>query len=174
MISRSSTFTYKGKSVKAQQVSRDLGVKYVLEGSVQRSGDRLRITAQLIDAIEGHHLWSERYDRDLKDLFSLQDEITIKIISALDVKLLTGGEAAAPYYPARGTKSLQAYLKHLEARRHLTRGTPEDYALARKLSEEAIALDPEYPAPYNILAWTHITDALLGRSKSPRNSIDKA
>jgi adenylate cyclase len=173
VISRSSTFTYKGKSVKAQQVSRDLGVRYVLEGSVQRSGDRLRITAQLIDAIEDHHIWAERYDRELKDIFALQDEITVKITSALRVKLVTGGEVAAQS-AGSGTKNLQAYLTHLEAYHYLARGTPEDYALARKLSEEAIALDPEYPTPYHILALTHLMEAILGTSKSPRNSIGKA
>jgi TolB-like protein/class 3 adenylate cyclase len=87
VIARISTFTYKGKPVKVQKVAEDLGVRYVLEGSVQRSADRVRITAQLIDAITGHHLWSERYDRELKDIFTLQDEITMKIINALQVEL---------------------------------------------------------------------------------------
>jgi adenylate cyclase len=173
VISRSSTFTYKGKSVKAQQVSRDLGVKYVLEGSVQKSGDRLRITAQLIDAIQDHHMWAESYDRELKDIFALQDEITVKIMSALRVKLVTGGEVAAQNV-RRGTKNLKAYLRYLEAEHHLTRGTKEDYALARKLSEEAIALDPEYPQPYMILAWTHILHSIRGPSSSRRESQDKA
>ena len=78
VIARNSTFTYKGKPVKVKQVSEELGVRYVLEGSVQKSGDRVRITAQLIDALTGHHLWAERYERDLKDLFALQDEVTTK------------------------------------------------------------------------------------------------
>ena len=79
VIARNSTFSYKGKAVKIKQVSEELGVRYVLEGSVQKSGDRVRITAELIDALNGLHLWSERYDRDLKDLFALQDEVTMKI-----------------------------------------------------------------------------------------------
>ena len=145
----------------------------MLEGSVQKSGDRLRVTAQLIDAIKGHHLWAERYDRELKDIFALQDEITVKIISALDVKVLRGGDEAAPYR-GRGTKNLQAYPKNIEAIRYLHRGTLEDYALARKLSEETIASDPEYPRSYMILAWTHIFDAMLGTSKSLRESPGKA
>ena len=91
VISRQSTFFYKGKPVKVKQVSEELGVRYVLEGSVQRSADRIRISAQLIDALTGHHLWSERYDRDLKDIFALQDEITIKILTAIRVKLTEGG-----------------------------------------------------------------------------------
>ena len=90
VIARNSTFTYKGKPVKVKQVSEELGVRYVLEGSVQRSGDRVRITAQLIDALTGNHLWAERYDRDLKDIFALQDEITMKILTATQVKLTTG------------------------------------------------------------------------------------
>jgi adenylate cyclase len=90
VIARNSTFTYKGKAVKAQEVAKDLGVRYILEGSVQRTGDRLRITAQLIDAASGRHLWADRYDRGLQDLFALQDEITLKIVSALEVKLSVG------------------------------------------------------------------------------------
>ena len=78
VIARNSTFTYKGKPVMVQQVSRELGVRYVVEGSAQRSGDRIRITAQLIDAIKGEHMWAENYDRDLKDIFALQDEITLE------------------------------------------------------------------------------------------------
>jgi TolB-like protein len=84
VIARNSTFTYKGKAVKVKQVSEELGVRYVLEGSVQRSGDRVRINAQLIDALTGHHLWAERYDRDVKDIFAIQDEITMKIITRDD------------------------------------------------------------------------------------------
>ena len=90
MIARNSTFTYKGKPVEVKQVSEELGVRYVLEGSVQRSGDRIRINTQLIDALTGHHLWAERYDRDLKDLFALQDDITMKILAAVRVKLRGG------------------------------------------------------------------------------------
>jgi len=90
VISRQSTFFYKGKPVKVKQVSEELGVRYVMEGSVQRSGDRVRVAAQLIDALTGHHLWAERYERDLTDLFALQDEITMKILTAVRVKLTEG------------------------------------------------------------------------------------
>ena len=93
VIARNSTFVYKGKPVKIQKVAEDLGVRYVLEGSVQKSGDRVRITAQLIDAITGRHIWSERYDRELKDIFALQDEITIKIMQAMRVELTEGEQA---------------------------------------------------------------------------------
>ena len=91
VIARNSTFTYKGKPVKVQQVSQELGVRYVLEGSVQKAGDKIRINAQLIDALSGNHLWAERYDRNLNDLFAVQDEITKKIITAMQVKLTEGG-----------------------------------------------------------------------------------
>jgi adenylate cyclase len=173
VIARTSSFKYKGKEVDLRGVGRELGVRYVLEGSVQKSGNRVRITAQLVDAKSGNHVWAERYDRELKNIFALQDEITLKIISALDVKLLLGGDEAAPYL-RRGTQNLQALLKDLKASQHLERGTPDDYVLARKLSEEAIALDPEYPSPYLTLAFTHILDAFLGTSKSPRESMGKA
>ena len=122
VIARNSTFTYKGKPVKVQQVAEELGVRYVLEGSVQRSGDTLRITAQLIDAITGHHVWSERYDRELKKIFALQDDITMKVITALQVKLTVGDTARLP---AKGTENLEAYLKYLQALESFTIPRPK-------------------------------------------------
>jgi adenylate cyclase len=113
VIARNSTFSYKGKQVKVQQVAEELGVRYVLEGSVRKSEDRLRITAQLIDAITGRHLWAERYDRDLKDIFALQDEITLKILNALRLKLTDGVYASVT---EKGTNNLEAYLKLIQAR----------------------------------------------------------
>ena len=92
VIARNSTFTYKGKPVRVQQVSEELGVRYVLEGSVKKAGDEIRITAQLIDALSGHHLWAGRYDRNLSDLFAVQDEITKEIITAMQVKLTEGSK----------------------------------------------------------------------------------
>jgi adenylate cyclase len=171
VIARNSTFTYKGKPVKVKQVGEELGVQYVLEGSVQRAADRIRITAQLIDALNGHHIWADRYDRDLKDLFALQDEITIKIISALQVKL-TGGETAQ--IVGKSTQNLQAYLKVLEARESFYTITKEGFAQARRLCEEAIALDPEYAAAYLYLGSTHFMDVVLGSSKSPEESLKLA
>jgi len=115
VIARNSTFTYKGKPVKVQQVAEDLGVRYVLEGSVRKDADRIRITAQLIDAIKGIHLWAERYDSELKDIFSIQDRITKKITAALHTKL-TMGEDARIF--GKGTNNLEAYLKYLQAREY--------------------------------------------------------
>jgi len=171
VIARNSTFTYKGQPVKIQQVSEELGVRYVLEGSVQKSGERVRVNAQLIDAIKGNHLWSETYDRELKDIFAVQDNITQKILSALQVKL-TQGEQARLW--ARGTENLQAYLKILQAREKWIQMNQESNALARQLAEESIALDPDYAFAYVILAGTHMMDVFLGSSKSPKDSIKQA
>jgi TolB-like protein/Tfp pilus assembly protein PilF len=171
VIARNSTFTYKGKPVKVQQVSRELGVRYVLEGSVRKSDEQVRITAQLIDAISGDHLWAERYDRDLKNIFALQDDITKKIIMAMQVKLTDGEQARAA---AKGTKNLEAYLKYLQARDHLLKLNPERNALGKQLAEEAITLDSEYAMAYRVLGATHMTDLWLGTSKSPKDSIAKA
>ncbi len=171
VVARNSTFTYKGKSVKVQQVAQDLGVQYVLEGSVQRSADRIRITAQLIDARKGHHLWAERYDRSLKEIFALQDEITMKIITALEVKLTEGEQALVA---GSGTDNLDAYLKILQARDLKRHQTIENNYRARQLAKEAVALDPEYAQAYRWLGGTHVIDVWLGSTKSPRESLKKA
>ena len=171
VIARNSTFTYKGKPVKVKQVAEELGVRYVLEGSVRKAEDRVRITAQLIDALTGHHLWAERYDRDLKDIFALQDEITMKVINALQVEL-TEGEHARLWW--KGTDNLQAYLKSLRAREYYLTGTREDNDLARRTAEEAIALDPEYAPPYHVLSITHFMDILFRTTKSPKQSMTRA
>jgi len=171
VIARNSTFTYKGKPVKVKQVSEELGVRYVLEGSVRKAGDKVRITAQLIDAISGHHLWADRYDRDIRDIFSLQDEITMKIITALQVKLTQGEQAAMI---GKGTKNLEAFIKCLQSLASLLTHTKEGNALGRKLAEESIALDPKYPRPYVALAQTYMLDILLGTTESPENSMAKA
>ena len=115
VIARNSSFTYKGTAVKIKQVAEELGVRYVLEGSVRTSENKVRITAQLIDAIKGDHLWAERYDRTLEDVFSLQDEITLKVLTALQVKLTEGEKIRAL---SRGTNNLNAYLKWVEGRQH--------------------------------------------------------
>jgi adenylate cyclase len=122
VIARNSTFKYKGKPVEVKQISEELGVRYVLEGSLQRSGDRVRITAQLIDALKGDHLWAESYDRDLKDIFALQDEITRKILAAAKVKLIGGDVAAGETYEEKyfkGKQGLDCYLKLMQASAYL-------------------------------------------------------
>ena len=173
VIARNSTFSYKGKGVKVKQVAEELGVQYVLEGSIQRSADRLRITAQLIDALKGHHLWAERYDRDLTDLFVLQDEITLKILAAIQVKLTEGETYRAVAY-AGGKQGLDCYLKAMEALGHVQRANIEDNNVARRIAEEAIAMCPEPQKPYSLMASIHMMDYWFGTSKSPRESIEKA
>jgi adenylate cyclase len=171
VIARNSTFTYKGKPVKVQQVAEDLGVRYVLEGSVRKDADRVRITAQLIDAIKGIHLWAERYDSELKDIFSVQDRITKKIIATLHTKL-TMGEDARIF--AKGTNSLEALLKFLQAREYHHRFNKEDNLISRQLCEEAISIDPEFGQAYGLLGATHMQAVFIQATKSPKQSIGKA
>jgi len=178
VISRTSTSIYKGKPVTVRQVSEELGVQYVLEGSVQRSGDRVRITAQFIDALTGNHLWAKRYDRDLKDIFALQDEITINILANLQVKLMYSGDAlraeniAEKYY--RGKQGLDCYLKLVEATHYNSRWNIEDNNLARRIIEEAITLCPENPMGYLLLGWVYQHDYVLGNTTSPRETLEKS
>jgi len=171
VIARNSVFTYKGKPVMVKQVSEELGIQYVVEGSVRKTGDKVRITAQLIDALSGHHLWAERYDRDLKDIFALQDEITMKVITALQVEL-TAGEMAGRI--AKGTRNLDAFIKYMVAFELFNRLTKEGNAQARKILEEAIALDPEYSRLYMGLAVTHIYDVWFGTAEFPEQSLTRA
>jgi adenylate cyclase len=171
VIARNSTFAYKGKAFKVQKISKELGVRYVLEGSVRRAREKIRVTAQLIDALNGHHLWAEQYDRDLKDIFAVQDDITKNIISALQVQLTVGEQARAA---AKGTKNLDAYLKYLQARNYIRELNPESNALAKQLAEEAIALDPKYAWAYYILGRAHMMDVWLTSNKSPKDSIAKS
>jgi adenylate cyclase len=170
VIARNSTFTYKGKPVKVQQVAEELGVQYVLEGSVRRAGEQLRITAQLNDALSGQHVWAERYDRNPKDIFLVQDEIAKNVIAALQVKL-TEGEQARVF--STGTKNLDAYLKVIEARWLSYETTLEGNIRARQLAEEAISLDPQYAPAYNALARATIVDIWLGLTKNPQESLEK-
>jgi adenylate cyclase len=157
--------------VKVQAVGRELGVRYVLEGSVRKGEDKVRITAQLVDSQTGHHLWAERYDRDLKDIFAVQDEITKKIITALQVKLTEGEQVQAT---AKGTNKLEAYLKCLQANEFVLSLNIESNTLGKRLAKEAIALDPEYASAYFVLGRAHTLDVWLRSSKSPKASTAKA
>ena len=172
VIARNSTFTYKGKPVKVQQVGQELGVQYVLEGSVRKAGERVRITAQLIDAKTGHHLWAERYDRHLTDIFAVQDEITVNIVRAMQVKL-TEGEQACEWLK-HGSSNIEAYEKGMKGMEDFRFFSPEGNVRARQLFEECISLDPDYPGPHVMLGWTHLTDVMNGWSKSPEESIVRA
>jgi adenylate cyclase len=171
VIAGNSTFTYKGKPVKVQEVAEDLGVRYVLKGSFQRTSERIRVTAQLIDAIKGHHLWAESYDRELTDFFKVQDEITMEIVKALQVELTVGEKARIM---GKGTDNREAYQKCMQAMKELERISKDGNILARKLAEEAIALDPEYATPQRIASWTHFNDARFGWSQSRPKSFKRA
>jgi adenylate cyclase len=171
VIARNSTFTYRGKPVKVNQISEELGVQYVLEGSVQKSDNRVRITAQLIDALSGHHIWAERYDRDLKDIFALQDDVTRNILTAMQVKITEGEQAL---YRDKGIRNLNCYLKLLEGKNYLNRGDIEGNNLARRMGEETLVMCPESSSAYGLLAITHMMDYWLGSGKSPQESIEKA
>jgi adenylate cyclase len=171
VIARNSTFVYKGKPVNVQQVSKELGVKYVLEGSVRRSGNQLRITAQLIDATTGSHVWAERYDRELKDIFATQDEITMKILTSLQVSL-TEGEMTRMY--AKGTNNLDAYLLFLQGWKEAGSMNKDGNFLGRQMAEKAIALDPKFGIAYNLLATTYMNEVVLGISDDPRLSLKRA
>jgi adenylate cyclase len=171
VIARNSTFTYKGKPVKVQQVSEDLGVRYVLEGSIQKAGDKVRITAQLIDALKGHHIWSERYDREMKELLALQDRIALEILTALDVKLIRGEPSR---FGIKNTDNLEAYIKMMQYREVMSQFNKESNAQARQLAEELIRLDPRWWAGYHCLSGVNELDVWLGMSKSPKESMMKA
>ena len=170
VIARESSFTFKGKSVKIQEIGRDLGVRYVLEGSIQKYGDQIRITAQLIDATNGHHLWAEKYDRELKDIFAMRDEITMKIAAALQVAL-TEGESAN-WGPE--TESFEAYIKVMQSLEHFKAFTPDDNILSRQKAKEALDLDPNYSSATEMFAWTLLMDGIFGTSKTPEKSIEQA
>jgi TolB-like protein/Tfp pilus assembly protein PilF len=169
VIASNSTFTYKGKPVKVQQVSRELGVRYVVEGSVQKSGNRIRITAQLIDATKGEHIWAENYDRDLKNLFALQDEIAIEILRVTMGKLIGMGDL----FRSKGTANVEAYLKFLKAFPLVSTNEPNN-RLAQQLYEESIALDPEFANAYAMLGISYCSQAMNGWSQSPGKDLKRA
>jgi adenylate cyclase len=171
VISRNSTFAYKGKPAKIQQIAEELAVRYVLEGSVQRSDDRVRITVQLIDAITGHHLWADNYDRKVKDIFALQDEIAMKIMAELQVEI---AEADWGRFSSIKTTNLKAYEKFLKGKEHIFRRKAEDTLVARRLAQEAIALDPKYGGAYILLGFTHLNDVWFSTTKDRAKSLHTA
>jgi TolB-like protein/Tfp pilus assembly protein PilF len=169
VIARNSSFTYKGKPVKIQQVGRELGVRYVLEGSVQKAGDRVRINAQLIDAKNGLHLWADRYDRELRDIFEIQDEITIKIVTSLRIKL-SEGEQARIF--EKQSKNLDVYLKLAEVVSLFRDGTEKSLHRCGQLGQEIVDIEPEISSGYRILGWYNW--GLVMRGISPRESMKKS
>jgi len=171
VVARNSSFAYKGKSVNVQQVGKDLGVRYILEGSVQKAGDRVRITAQLIDSATGYHLWSDNYDRDLSDIFALQDEITLKIMNAMQIKL-TWGEQARLW--AGMTTNIQAFDMIMRGIELNERMIEKDIKQAQQFFKDAINIDKSCAMAYARLGYTYINEILLGLSKSPTKSLEQA
>ena len=165
VISRNSAFFYKGKAVKVHDISHELGVQYVLEGSVRKAGERVRITAQLIDATCDHHLWSERYDRPLQDIFALQDEIVQKIVTTLKLQLTLEEHG---YIVRKHTDNLEAYDAFLRGQEYYFRLTKEANAQARQMYEKALALDSQYAEAYAWLGHTYWLEWALRWSADPQ------
>ena len=145
VVARNTAFTYKGKPVKVQDVCKELGVKYALEGSVRKAGARVRVTGQLIDATDGGHVWADRYDRDLTDIFAIQDEITHAIVEQLKVKLLPQEQRSIAKAP---TDNVEAYTYYLRGRQFLHRHSKSYYQLARRMFAKAAELDPAFARAY--------------------------
>jgi adenylate cyclase len=170
VVARNSTFAYKGKPVDVRQLGKDLGARYVLEGSVRRSGDRVRVTTQLIDASDGTHVWAENYDRPLKDLFSVQDEVIQQIVGRLDVEL---DRAQLDQLRRSSPKDFKAYDLVLQARKIVYDESEANHRESRDLLERAIAMDDKLAAAYVELAWVYLDEFRFGWNPRP-NPLDRA
>ena len=159
VIARNSSFIYKGKAVHMKQIAEELGVGYVVEGSVRKGGDRVRITAQLNDVATGSHIWAERYDRDLADVFAVQDEITEAIVAAIEPQLYAAENFRARRKPP---DSLDAWDLVMRALSHYWRVTRQDNVVAQALLEKATAIDPNYGQALGVLATSHTFSAHMG------------
>jgi adenylate cyclase len=172
VIARNSSFAYKGQSPDVRQVSRELGVRYVLEGSVRKTGSRVRVTAQLIDATTGNHIWAERYDRELDDIFALQDEITETIVTAIEPELGAVERERARRKPPNNLDAWDLYQRGLW---HLFDDVKRDaLAEAKRLFQRACELDPSFAAAHAELAYTHVGDIIRGLTDDPNASLDQA
>jgi adenylate cyclase len=165
VIARNSVFLYKGKAVKPEQIGKELGARYMLEGSVRKAANRVRVTAQLIDTATGYHLWAERYDRELEDIFAVQDEVTHEIVSALQIKLTEGERSRLGRPPTTNLEAYEYFLRGLET---FARRTPEANALARQMFERAIELDPRFAAAYARLGRVYMIERAFQWSEDPQ------
>ena len=168
VIARNSSFTYKGKPVDVQQVGRDLGVRYVLEGSVRKAGNRVRVTGQLIDAESGAHIWADRFDRDLTDVFAVQDELTQVIISALKVKLTPEKKDRLA---RKGKIDVEAYNLFLRGRERMWLHTRSGNIDARAMLGRAVTINPDFAAAHACVAVTHVNDYINGWAEIPERSL---
>ncbi len=173
VAARNSSFVYRDRAVDVREVGQRLNVATILEGSVRRAGDQLRVTGQLIDASTGEHLWAERYDRKVEDIFALQDDMTREIVSALQVSLSKGmGDKAL--HIGGGTKSFEAWEHATRARYAMFSNDRHDIRSALVLADLAIGLDPDYPAAYTCLAFAHWKEIINGWSDAPAESARAA
>jgi adenylate cyclase len=171
VIARNSTFTYKGQAVEVTQVARELGVRYVIEGSVRKAGNRVRITAQVVEAASGNHLWAERYDRDLKDIFALQDEMAQTIVGAVEPELSAAEREHAARKPPESLDAWETYQRGLW---HLWSFTRDDNAETQRVLRRAQELDPSFATAYAFESYSHYLDAMLGFSEAPDESLAAA
>jgi adenylate cyclase len=163
VIARNSSFTFKGRAIDVKQVGRELGVRYVLEGGVRKSGNRIRVTAQLVEAETGNHIWAERYDRDLVDVFSMQDDITGAVSAAVAPAIADAEVRRAVRKP---TGDLDAWAAYQRGQWHLHKFSPEDNALAHKFFQQAIDIDPAFAGGYKGLAWAQGQSASVLQTRS--------
>ncbi len=170
LIGSDSMFTYKNSAARPREVARELGVQHVLEGSVRTTERRVRINARLVEGSSGRYVWAERYDGDLEDVFAVQDEITDKVVTALDVELVGGENARSIRQHLRSPQAIGLLYRGLEL---LHRFTREDMREARCLLEQVIALEPDSPVGYADAAWTHYWDVERGWSESPQESLER-
>jgi TolB-like protein/Tfp pilus assembly protein PilF len=171
VIARNSSFIYKGKAIEAKQAAEDLGVRYILEGSVRKAGKRVRITAQLIDAPKGYQVWAERYDRDIEDIFAVQDEITHNIVRSVGPEFLSAEMKRAQ---RKDVHNLDVWEYTMRASSHHGRYTKKDATEAQRLLSKAIELDPMSPEAFCLLAFTHLMQIQFGWSESTDRSIKEA
>jgi len=171
VMARNSAFVYKGRAVDSKQVGRELGVRYILEGSVRKTGNRVRITAQLIDASTGHHVWAERLDRDIEGVFQLQDELTLRIATTVEPQLR---QAERERSVSKTTEDLSAWDCYLRGRSYLHQMSEEGNVSARRMFERAIELDSTYGEAFAALAHSHLRDILIEVAESRENSIAEA
>ena len=170
VTARNSTFVFKGRAIDVREAARQLGVRYVLEGGLRKGGNRVRVTAQLIDGQTGSHVWAERYDRLLENIFDVQDEITREITTALQVRLTEGEQVELR---RRQTSNLMAWEAYMRGQGHLRTFTRADNLQARALLERALSLDPSFAAAWALLAWTYLAEGRLGWSNSNEAAFEK-
>jgi adenylate cyclase len=168
VIARNSSFTYRARSVDVKQIGRELGIRYVLEGSVRRESERIRVTAQLIDAETDHHVWAERYDRNLRDIFAIQDEITIAVARAIEPAIADAERARALRNPPNCLSTWEAYQRGLS---HLVRFNPADNLQARSFFERAVELDPNFASPCVGLAFSYMNEGYFFALRSLTEAV---